>query len=151
MLKWLIRSRLAAFQRDYDYDMTYAREILDVDVGAFLKFAKATGMGKYRKGVPKEVWVAAGLVATMLEDCGPCTQLGVVMAERDGVDRTQLRAIVAGDEAAMTDDVRLGVRFARASLAHAAAADELRDEIVRRWGKKAPTSCSTSRPDHSLA
>lgn len=31
MLKWLIRNRLAAFQRKFDYNLDYARAILDAD------------------------------------------------------------------------------------------------------------------------
>jgi hypothetical protein len=58
------------------------------------------------------------------------------MAEREGVAADTLRAIVAGDLRAMPDDVVLAYRFAQASLAHNAAADELRDEIVKRWGKR---------------
>ena len=50
-----------------------------------------------------------------------------------------LRAILAGDEAAMGETAALGWRFARASLARdMAAADPLRDEIVRRWGREGP-------------
>jgi len=40
MLKWLIRRRIAAFDRSYHYDSSYARQILEIDSGAFLQFAK---------------------------------------------------------------------------------------------------------------
>jgi hypothetical protein len=39
--------------------------------------------------------------------------------------------------AAMPDEVALAWRFTRATLAHDAAADDYRDEIVRRWGPRA--------------
>jgi hypothetical protein len=42
----------------------------------------------------------------------------------------------------MPDDVALAVGFARASLAHAPEADDMRAEILRRWGKKALVSLS---------
>lgn len=74
----------------------------------------------------------------MNEDCGPCTQLNVTMALRDGVDGKQLAAVLAGDEATMSSDVALAVRFARAALAHDLEADGYREEIVRRWGAKGP-------------
>jgi uncharacterized lipoprotein YbaY len=75
------------------------------------------------------------LAAVLSEDCGPCTQLTITMAEREGVAAATLRAIVAGDLRAMPDDAVLAYRFAQASLAHDAA-DELRSEIVRRWGEQ---------------
>jgi hypothetical protein len=101
-----------------------------------MAFWKLQGMSQYRKDVPRDAWYAAALVGSLSEDCGPCTQLGITMAERDGVAADTLRAIVAGDLRAMPDDVVLAYRFAKASLAHDAAADELRDEIVKRWGQR---------------
>jgi hypothetical protein len=136
MLKWFFRRQLNALDREFGYDSSYARELLDIDTGAFLKFARVMGLARYRKDVPAEVYSAAGLVGVMAEDCGPCTQLGVTMAEREGVPATVLRAILEGDEAAMPADVALAYRFARATLAHDPEADELREEVVRRWGER---------------
>ena len=136
MLKWFIRRRLAAFEKTYGYDASYARELLDNDLGAFLAFAKITSMGNYHKGAPESAIYAAKLVGTLAEDCGPCTQLNVTMALKAGVDGKQLAAVLARDEAAMSDDVRLAVRFARTSLAHDPEADVHRDEVVKRWGKQ---------------
>ena len=87
--------------------------------------------------------LAAGLVGTMAEDCGPCTQIGVDMATAQGVAPQRIRAILDGDEAAMGETAALAYRFARASLARdLAAADPLRDEIVRRWGDRALVAIS---------
>jgi hypothetical protein len=72
----------------------------------------------------------------MQEDCGPCTQLGIDMAQQGGVDPAVLRAIVARDVAAMPEDVALSVRFAEAALARSPEADGLRDEVVRRFGQR---------------
>jgi hypothetical protein len=106
-------------------------------VRVFLPDAEGVAvMSRYRKNVPREPWYAAALVGALAEDCGPCTQLGITMAEREGVAADTLRAIVAGDLRAMPDDVVLAYRFAKASLAHDAAADELRDKIVKRWGPR---------------
>src|SRR6476661_7620591 len=66
----------------------------------------------------------------------PCTQLGIDMAERGGVDPMVLRAIVARDFAAMPDEVAVVVRFTDATLRHAPEADELREDVVRRFGKR---------------
>ena len=137
MLTWLIKRRIDAFERDYGYDTSYLRDMLDADVKAVMAFWKLQGMSRYRKGVPREAWYAAGLVGTLAEDCGPCTQLVITMAEREGVAADTLRAIVTGDTRMMSDEAVLAYRFAKASLAHDAAADELRSEIVRRWGEPA--------------
>lgn len=136
MLKWFIRRRLAAFEKTYGYDAGYAHELLNEDLGAFLAFAKIQSMGNYHKNVPTAAWYAAKLVGTLTEDCGPCTQLNVTMGLKAGVDGKQLAAVLARDEAAMSDDVALAVRFARAALAHDPEADVHRDEVVKRWGKE---------------
>jgi hypothetical protein len=136
MLTWFMKRRLDAFERDTGYDATYVREMLDADVKAVMTLFKVQGLARYRKDVPREPWYAAALVGVLAEDCGPCTQLGITMAEREGVNPDTLRAIVAGDLRAMPDDVVVAYRFAKASLAHSPAADELRTEVVERWGKR---------------
>lgn len=136
MLTWLIKRQLDAFERQNNYDISYAREILDADPSAFRKFMKIMGMANHKKDVPREPLYAAGILGTLTEDCGPCTQLAVSMAEREGVDPGVLRAILSGDTEAMSDDVSLVYRFARATLDHDAEADPLREQIIARWGKR---------------
>ncbi|SRR5579885_1210325 len=140
MIKWLLRQGLKAFEKHYDYDASYAHFILDTSVRAAWKFARVMGLANYRQDVPAEASVAAGLVTTMAEDCGPCTQLGVTMAERQGVAPSIIRAILDGDERAMTPDAALAYRFAQATLRHDPAADALREQIVARWGRRALVS-----------
>jgi hypothetical protein len=140
MLKWVMRKGITAFERKWDYDASYVHELIDADPAAVWKFSRAAAIGSYRKDVPLAAWTAAAITAVKHEDCGPCTQLGVSMAEKSGVDPAALRAILAEDAAAMPDDVFLAWRFTRATLAHDPAADEYRDAIVRRWGPRAVIS-----------
>jgi hypothetical protein len=140
MLKWLIRRRVAAFERDYGYDSSYIYDMLEVSVGALFVFNRIMPMSRYRRHVPKDAWFAAKIATVMHEDCGPCTQLAVTMAERAGVDPNVIRAIVNREPGAMSADAALGFRFAMATLAHDMAADEYRGEIERRWGKHALVS-----------
>ena len=138
MLKWLFKKQIDAFDRDYGYDSSYVREIISADLDAAIKFSKVMGLTKYRKGVPADVRCAVGLVGTMAEDCGPCTQLAVTMAERDGVAPEVLRAILARDVNTMPEPVALAFRFAQAALAH----DQSR-------GSK-PMACRTSSDSSAL-
>ena len=142
MLKSILHAMTRRFERRYDYDASYMHELADIDPAAFLAFSKVQGLSSYRKA-PPEALVAAGLVGTMAEDCGPCTQIVVRMAEEGGMPSAMLKAILTGDEAGMGPTAALGWRFARASLARdMEAADPLRDEIVRRWGSKALAAIS---------
>ena len=137
MLRWFLRRQVAAFERAWNYDASYLRALIDADPRAMLAFGKLQRIVNYRKDLPPAVYAAAGLVAVMQEDCGPCTQLGIDMAQQGGVDPAVLRAIVARDFAVMPEDVALAVRFAEATLGRNAEADGLRDEVVRRFGQRA--------------
>ena len=144
MLKAYLSRWLDGFEKTFNYDASYMRHVLRVNPASLLKFALATRAADV-KAAPAEALIAAGLVGTLAEDCGPCVQVGVDIATSQGVDPSVLRAIIAGDEAAMGETAALAYRFAHASLARdLAAADPLRDEIVRRWGDKALVAIALS-------
>ena len=134
MLRWILRRMIARFERTFDYDASYSRDLIDHAPLALLWLFLAPRIVRRPKRLPLEAWVAAGLTGAMEADCGPCTQLGVRMAQQMGVADDVLRAVIAGDEDAMSEDVRLATRYTRASLRHDLDADRFRDEIVRRWG-----------------
>lgn len=140
MIKWALRKAMDKFERQWNYDASYMRDIIDVSPRAAWLFSRATTIGRFRRDLPIEVWCAAGITAIRHEDCGPCTQLGVAMAERAGVSPAVLRALLVDDAGAMPPDIALVWKFTRATLAHDAAADEYRDVIVKRWGRRALVS-----------
>src|SRR5262245_57438088 len=140
MLRWLFRRAVSAFERQWNYDASYLREIIDASPRAAWRFMNAVRIGNYRRDVPIEAFIAAGLTAVRSEDCGPCTQLGTAMAERQGVRPEVLRAILKDDIAAMPDDAALAWRFTKAVLAHDPAADDYRAAILERWGPRAVVS-----------
>lgn len=136
MLKAFLSRQIDKVERLWGYDVSYMRHVLRASTGSFLRFGVVPGLVD-RKAAPGAALAAAGIVGTLAEDCGPCTQIGVDMAAAGGVDPEVLRAILAGDAAAMGDDAALAWRFARASLARdMTTCDPLRDEIVRRWGDR---------------
>ncbi len=140
MFKWLMHRGLAAFERQWNYDASYVHEMVEADPRAAWMFQRATGLGKYRKDVPVDALAAAAITAVRHEDCGPCTQLGVSMAERSGVDPRALRAVLTETPGMMPRDVELAWRFTRATLDHDPSADQYRDEITQRWGPRAVVS-----------
>jgi hypothetical protein len=140
LIKWALRKAIGKFEREWNYDASYMRDIIDASPRAALLFSRVTALGRFRQDAPLEAWCAAGITAVRHEDCGPCTQLGVTMAERAGVSPAVLRAVLTDDPDAMPPDVALAWRFTRATLAHDAVADNYREEIVRRWGRRALVS-----------
>ena len=143
-LKWLLRRRVQSFENTFGYDGGYMHEILDTSLPAFLRFGAMEGLAKHREEVPVDAWYAAKLVAAISEDCGPCTQLVVDMAEAEGVAPDLLAALVSGDVASMDADTALGYRFATASLDHDFSAHTLREEIASCWR----AGCRVTCPHH---
>lgn len=136
MLRALLKAQIDKMERTWGYDAAYLRFVLRASPMSFLKFGLVSQMVD-RKAAPAEALAAAGIAGTLIEDCGPCTQISVDMAAAAGVKSQVLRAILAGDEAAMGETPALAWRFANASLARdMEACDPLREEIVRRWGEK---------------
>lgn len=137
MFKWVMRRWIGKFERDFNYDAGYMRDMIDVSPKAAWLFSRVTQMGQFRRDVPLDAWFAAGITAVRSEDCGPCTQLAVTMAERSGISAETLRAVLTDNPAAMPPDVALAWRFTRATLAHDPLADEYREAIVDSWGRRA--------------
>lgn len=136
MMKWIIKRQLDAFEREYDYDSSYLREVLETGVGAMMAFHKATKLGEQRQGLTTGAWYAAKLVSIRTEDCGPCTQLVATMAERDGVPAEVIGAVLGGDFSGLPDDIALASRFTTAVLARDASLDALREQVIERFGKR---------------
>jgi hypothetical protein len=137
MLKAILSRTISKFERTWNYDASYMRDLLNLGSAPFIQFGMVASLG-HRREVPAAAMAAAGIVGTLAEDCGPCTQIGVDIATKGGVEPEILRAILAGDQDAMGPDAALAYRFAHASLERdMARADPLRDEIIARWGDKA--------------
>ena len=137
MLKWFLRKAIDTFERNWHYDASYMREMIETSPRAAWMFSRAAALGQFRRDIPIEPWFTAGITAVRHEDCGPCTQLAVAMAERSGVSPAVLRAVLADNPEAMPPDVALVWKFTRATLAHDTAAYEYREAIVQRWGRLA--------------
>ena len=144
MIRWALRRFIDKFERDWHYDAGYMREMIDASPRAAWLFSRVTALGQFRRDIPLDAWFAAGITAVRHEDCGPCTQLAVAMAERSGVSPAVLRALLSDQPEAMPAEVALVWKFTRATLAHDAAADGYREEIVKRWGRKALLSVAFS-------
>jgi hypothetical protein len=128
MIKWALHKAVDKFERNWNYDASYMRHIIDASARAAWLFSRVTTLGQFRRDIPIEPWFAAGITAVRHEDCGPCTQLAI------------LRALLADNPDAMPPDVALVWNFTRATLAHDATADEYRERIVKCWGRRALVS-----------
>ena len=123
-------------EREFDYDASYLREILEVSPEALVRFGLAGSLGRYRRDVTVEVFYAASLTGVIRADCGPCAQLVTRFAEKDGVDPALLRALVAGELAGLPEPVRLAAEYADAVLSRAPTIDALKEQLEARFGPR---------------
>lgn len=135
-MRYLFRRMLQKLALRYDYDVTYMQHILSADLPAFLKLMGFSAMSAHASHLPAEVLYAARLRAILWDDCGPCTQLVVNMALEAGLPSEVVHAIIAEDVDRLSRELVLAVRFAERVLAHDPRADDLRSDIVQRWGEK---------------
>lgn len=137
MIKGIMAALIGRFEQRYDYDATYIRDLLEASPKALRAFQGVRTLSGFREGAPAAALAAAGLVGTMTEDCGPCVQIGVKIAEESHVSPEVLRGVLTGDHALMGPDASLAYRFAKASLARdLERSDALRDDVLERWGPK---------------
>ncbi|AAK25229.1 hypothetical protein [Caulobacter vibrioides] len=135
MIRMILATMLRRFERRYDYDGAYMHDLLAASPKAFWALQSVRTLASYREGAPPVALAAAGLAATLSEDCGPCVQIGVRIAEENQAPSDVLRAVLAGDIAGMGADAALAYQFAKASLdKDLDRADALRDAVLARWG-----------------
>ena len=136
MLKGFIKKQLAAFGRKWGYDTAYMEEIVDeAGVGAVMPLNALGKLTSLKNKVPAAAYAGATLTASKAADCGPCLQLGVRMAEAEGVDPKTIRAILQQDYASLSKEALLGVELALGTIARDGSGDDARAEILRRWGR----------------
>lgn len=140
-MNWIAKKRLDAFERRWRYDAGYMKEIVDeAGVGALMPAGALEKVGTYQRDVPVAVYYAAKLTSTRAADCGPCLQLVTSMAESAGVSHSVLRALVMGDRDALSEEIRLGVDLAEATVARDGRGAAARQQILARWGRRALVS-----------
>jgi alkylhydroperoxidase family enzyme len=142
MISWMIRRSLNKFEREFGYDATYLREVLEVSPEAMIRFSSVGAISSYRRDLPLDVYHAAKITAALHADCGPCAQLVTTFAERDGVDPEVLRAVVRGEAERLAEPVRLAVAYANAVLSRSMEIDVVREQLEARYGARGVISLS---------
>jgi hypothetical protein len=136
MFRAYFHGKIKAMERVFGYDATYAHEMLDASISAFVKFALFQNMASHRDRVPLEAWYAAKLAAAIGEDCGPCAQLMIDMALKAGVAPAVLAALARSDFDRAGAEAALGYRYGEAVSANGPEAPALAAEAKARYGER---------------
>jgi hypothetical protein len=144
MIKALMHWYLRRFERLWGYDASYMHDLVDASPAGVRKFAFLQPMAQHREDVSRDAWHAAHLAGALSEDCGPCTQLCVDMATRDGMDPEKLAALVRGDIDAAGADAAFGFRYGMAVATNADTVLSLVDQARTRYGERGVVSLAFS-------
>jgi hypothetical protein len=136
MIKYLNRRQLAKFERTYDYDASYARDLLDTSPALTFLMFLTNALARRPQQIPPAAWYAAKLAAVLEADCGPCVQLTVTMATRAGVPASSLRPLLADDLDAAPEEARDAFLYARHALRRTPDAAASREALLRRYGPR---------------
>ncbi|MEM1229272.1 MAG: hypothetical protein AAGI15_01955 [Pseudomonadota bacterium] len=129
-----VEQALDAFEAHYDYDATYMRHMNTHAPATFEKFSVLSELVQMRQAAPPNASYAAKLVGAMTEDCGPCVQLTVAMAQEGGVSAESIAAVLTRNVEAMDPETQLGYAFATAVVERATTREVLREQVRARWG-----------------
>lgn len=136
MLRWLIRRKLSGEEKRLGESMDYLRHIVNVSPMVFLRFASILPFANSRRTLPKEVWYVAQIVSLKREDCGPCLQITVNLAQRDRVDSDLIRAVLDGDVGRLAGELVDVYRFAQTIVNSDVDPNDLREKIRDRYGER---------------
>ncbi len=136
MLRWLLRRKLDAEEIRLGEAMDYLRHIVDVSPMSFLRFASIMPFANSRRMLPKDAWYTAQLVAMQHEDCGPCLQITVNLAQRDGVKADLIRAVLDGERDKLAPEMADVFDFVRSIVAADYGDADLRDKLRTRYGDR---------------
>lgn len=134
MIRSVIRSQIGKMEKDLGESLDYARFIADTSLGGFMRFAKLRGFTSYRKTLPVDAYYTARIVATRDEDCGPCVQIEVNQAVKDGVSGAVLQPILDADPDALPAELGDVYRFALSVVSADGNDEGLRAVLRERYG-----------------
>lgn len=144
MLRSLLHRQIRSFERAFGYDASYMHEVINASTGAALKFLPVQMMSQHCEDVAKDAWHAAHLAGALSEDCGPCAQLCIDMARKDGMAAEKLAALVRGDIETAGPDAALGYRYGMAVATNSDKVIDLVEQVRNRYGERGLVSLAYS-------
>ncbi len=141
-MKALVRLIQRGAERKLRVPADYLGRMGETSFSGFLKFLLFLPLSSHRSRMEPALANAARIVASQHEDCGPCVQIAVNVAQDEGMDPRAVRAVLDRDHEHMDSGVSLVVRFAEGVLRRDGSEDESRGEIEARFGATVLTELS---------
>jgi alkylhydroperoxidase family enzyme len=134
MIQGIIIKKLDAMEKEVGVSMEYMRFVARTSLKAFLKFTKFLPLAAYRNKLPVGPINVARLVSSRHADCGPCVQIGVHFAKKDGVPDDVLRAVVDQHPENLTPELADVYHFVESIFSDSPDQERLRERMRERYG-----------------
>src|SRR6185369_5719659 len=108
LLTWMLRESEKYIGK---VDMAYAYHLRDVAPWSLVRYSFIKVVEGPRKITSPEIYHTVGLAAAMVEDCGPCVQIHLNLAQREKVSAEILRNLVAGKLDQVPRDVAIAFQY----------------------------------------
>lgn len=135
MKGFFARRAIALQERMTGESAEHMRDIHAGSPAVFWRLTLATALYNHQKALPCDISSVAAIAALRSEDCGPCVQIAVNMALRQGVSPAILRIAATGAITELGEDARLAYDFSYAVATSDPRAEDLRLRIEQHWGK----------------
>lgn len=136
MLNWCAQRIVGWAERRTGAAADYLRHVAQVSPRTFFKFLLLGPAAGHRRRCSREMVHAARIVAARTEDCGPCVQIAVNMARRDGVDTRILQQILDGDSTSLPPEVALAVQFAQSVAERTGDDEHWRRQLLEKFSEE---------------
>lgn len=136
MLRRLIHRLLDRQEQALGQSMDWLRDLYDVSPRAFWRFSRLRGLLTHREVLPARAWAVAHLEAARSEDCGPCLQIGVGLAQRAGLTTAEIAAVLAARDADLDGQLALVRQFVAAVCRLDPEAEDLRPPLRQHFGRQ---------------
>ena len=123
------------FGETYQYDVTYMHKLYDVSPQGYRLFENVLPMAAYHHKLPTDAYYVAKIETIRDEDCGPCLQLSIDMAQEAGISADLLR--VALDPDTPMDEPLEDIRqFTRAVVRNKPQDKAVAKRVRKRYGEE---------------
>lgn len=129
------RQSIDTFGETYQYDVAYMHQMYDASPQGYRLFENVLPMAAYHHRLPHDAYYVARIETMRDEDCGPCLQLAIDMAQEAGVSADVLRAALDEDTPMEPplEDVRL---FTRAVVRRTPHDDAVAERVRERYDEE---------------
>jgi len=142
MIAAMVEKQIVATEAATGESADFMRDIFRVSPTAFWKFGMFMPLAKHRRAASSEARAVAALVGTLSEDCGPCVQTVVNLAQQDGVDGSVLRAVLNDKPEDLGPELAEVYDFAQAVVTAAPDAAARSDKLKQSMGEEAVVDLS---------